>query len=256
MRERQSKSSAKVKFVGDCIEANVLIAQAVSSGFCTQTLRSAAFALVMLWNSTAWTQPAPTPTQAESAAVTPPAYYYPSSCDQFLPPGTTHPQTNRVTILSYRLPLTGELEDVSVLRSSGDSNLDQAAVQCAKTIREPPLKVAGVSTEVSWVTGFFWNVPPRQSGFYSVSPAGTANICGPVYPPVAIRQNQEGTVLIRYHVGTDGNVKDVAIAHSSGFPWLDGAAVTCTEFFHYFPATQNGKPVEIDRVSQIAWKLH
>jgi len=67
--------------------------------------------------------------------------------------------------------------------------------------------------------------------------------------------HQEGTVRVTYRVGTDGSVKDVAIAQSSGFPWLDGATVTCAEFFHYFPATQNGKPTEIDQVLQMVWKL-
>ena len=230
--------------------------------FCTRMLPRTVLMSAMLWNSAACAQsasPAP-PVTAQpsptSAALDQHAYYYPSSCDQFLPAGTTHPQTNRVTILSYRLPLTGEFEDISVFRSSGDSNLDQAAVRCAQTIHAPPFKVAGVPTEISWVTGYFWSIPPRRSAFLDVSPAGSGNICdAPIYPPIAVRKHQEGTVIVAYHVGTDGSVKDIQVARSSGFPWLDGAAVTCAEFFHYFPATQNGRPVEIDKILRFVWEL-
>jgi TonB family protein len=262
MMDRQSKSIAWLRSVGDYDEPTVKFQRSLFCVFCTQLFPRGAFALVMLWNSAASAQPtspaAPATAQLSPTRAAPDqhTYSYPSSCDQFLPAGTTHPQTNRVTILSYRLPLTGEFEDISVFRSSGDSNLDQAAIQCAKAIHAPPFKVAGVPTEISWVTGYFWNIPPRRSAFLDVSPAGSGNICdAPIYPPIAVRKRQEGTVIVAYHVGADGSVKDIAVARSSGFPWLDGAAVTCAEFFHYFPATQNGKPIEVDKLLQFVWKL-
>ncbi|HEY5048320.1 MAG TPA: TonB family protein [Rhizomicrobium sp.] len=181
---------------------------------------------------------------------------YPASCDRFLPPGVLHPQKETVTLLSYRLPLSGEMQDISVFQSSGSADLDHAALQCARLIRAEPLKVGGLATEVSWVIGYFWRVPPRPSGFAEPSPGGQANLCPAIpYPPMANRLRQEGTAVVSYVVATNGAVKDVAIAQSSGSPWLDGAAVTCAEFHHYYPATANGKPVAIDKALEIQWKL-
>ena len=44
------------------------------------------------------------------------------------------------------------------------------------------------------------------------------------YPPLAQLRRVEGTSLVAFEIGTDGNAKDVAIAASSGSPQLDRAA--------------------------------
>lgn len=66
----------------------------------------------------------------------------------------------------------------------------------------------------------------------------------PIYPPTAIRRNQQGVVTLLIYVLPDGRVGDLRIKRSSGFPLLDEAAVAAArEGWRFRPATQGGAPV-------------
>lgn len=69
-------------------------------------------------------------------------------------------------------------------------------------------------------------------------------LAAPVYPPAAIRGNQEGTVTLLIYVLPDGRVGDVRIAKSSGFPLLDQAAMKAARGgWRFKAATQGGAAV-------------
>lgn len=65
------------------------------------------------------------------------------------------------------------------------------------------------------------------------------------YPPAARRAGIEGSVTVRYTVGTDGRASGCAVTRSSGHPELDGATCRIVERrFRYRPARDaEGKPV-------------
>lgn len=64
------------------------------------------------------------------------------------------------------------------------------------------------------------------------------------YPMDAARQGQMGTTVVGFKVHADGSVTDVSVLRSSGYPLLDDAAVSQIAGRHYFPATENGTPVD------------
>lgn len=66
----------------------------------------------------------------------------------------------------------------------------------------------------------------------------------PRYPPQAIRQRHEGTVVVLVLVGTDGRAKQVKIDKSSGYRELDRAAEQWARRLHYNPGKKNGQPYE------------
>ncbi len=67
----------------------------------------------------------------------------------------------------------------------------------------------------------------------------------PVYPALARRREQQGTVTIRVLVGNDGSVRRAEIAESSGFDVLDDAALeTVRRRWRFIPARRGGTPVE------------
>jgi TonB family protein len=67
----------------------------------------------------------------------------------------------------------------------------------------------------------------------------------PVYPAIARRRDQQGTVTIRVLVGNDGSVERAEIAESSGFDALDDAALeTVRRRWRFVPARRGGTPVE------------
>lgn len=66
----------------------------------------------------------------------------------------------------------------------------------------------------------------------------------PRYPPQAIRQRHEGTVILLVLVATDGTPKQVKVEQSSGYRELDRAAIQAAERWRFNPGNRNGIPYE------------
>lgn len=79
---------------------------------------------------------------------------------------------------------------------------------------------------------------PRQDPHHPVTQ--------PPYPSDSFQRNEEGSVILKFLVRSDGSVdpSSVAVDQSSGFPSLDKAAMAeAAAKWHFLPATENGKPV-------------
>jgi periplasmic protein TonB len=76
------------------------------------------------------------------------------------------------------------------------------------------------------------------------------------YPPIAVRLGHQGTTTLAFRIGTDGSVKDVTVAKSSGYDELDQAAKECALDWHYKPAEQGGSPVEVPWEANVKWQLN
>ncbi len=73
---------------------------------------------------------------------------------------------------------------------------------------------------------------------YSVNPK-------PPYPMLARRRGEQGTVLLRVRVRTDGSVAEAEIKQSSGSTLLDDTALrTVRDSWRFTPARLDGVPVE------------
>jgi len=66
----------------------------------------------------------------------------------------------------------------------------------------------------------------------------------PVYPAISIKLEEQGTVQLMIYVLPNGQVGDVRIARSSGFPRLDQAAMAAARRgWRFKPATSGGGPM-------------
>ena len=100
--------------------------------------------------------------------------------------------------------------------------------------------------------------PPKVAGPSSpvLSPGSGNNCSTNYYPPIAVRLNQEGTVLVTIHVGTDGGVTNVQVTESSGHDSLDDASIKCIMArWHFKPAMENGVAVEGTKQMKVVWRL-
>ncbi|MCS7181649.1 MAG: energy transducer TonB [Thermoanaerobaculum sp.] len=67
----------------------------------------------------------------------------------------------------------------------------------------------------------------------------------PAYPPLAARQRQGGTVILRVLVDENGIVRDVQVARGIRPDLgLDAAAVAAVKNWRYRPATKDGVRVK------------
>lgn len=66
----------------------------------------------------------------------------------------------------------------------------------------------------------------------------------PRYPRDAYRRGESGTVLLRVHVGADGDPRRIDLVSSSGSRSLDRAAVDAVNRWRFAPAMRGETPVE------------
>ena len=76
-----------------------------------------------------------------------------------------------------------------------------------------------------------------------------------VYPRVALRNRQEGTVVLRLLVLPSGEIGDVNVVKSSGYPQLDAAALVETGNWRYLPAVRSGEPVSAEIDVAVRFKM-
>lgn len=66
----------------------------------------------------------------------------------------------------------------------------------------------------------------------------------PTYPAMSRRLEEEGKVLLRVHVGADGNALEVEVKQSSGFPRLDAAARSAVSRWRFVPARRGSEAID------------
>ena len=66
----------------------------------------------------------------------------------------------------------------------------------------------------------------------------------PIYPPMSRRQSEEGKVVLRVRVSSQGAALAVEIKQSSGMSRLDEAARSAVEKWRFVPARQGNEAVE------------
>ena len=74
---------------------------------------------------------------------------------------------------------------------------------------------------------------------------GRPHTCASYYPPAALKAHAQGTDLLEFTVTTDGGVKDIKVAKSSGNKDLDDAALSCASHWRYKPAKKDSVPTEV-----------
>ncbi len=99
-------------------------------------------------------------------------------------------------------------------------------------------------------------MPPPPASSLTPTAMRRTQMCGGVfYPPIAIRLNMEGTVVLGFTVTPQGTVTDVKVVSSSGHDALDQAAVACAAQWQYKPAMQNGQPVAVSWKATVKYAL-
>lgn len=78
----------------------------------------------------------------------------------------------------------------------------------------------------------------------------------PEYPVTSQRLGEQGAVVVRLKVGTNGRVEQAEVEESSGSERLDKAAMTeAKRAWRYVPATEDGIPVAAWTVRKVTFEL-
>lgn len=82
-----------------------------------------------------------------------------------------------------------------------------------------------------------------------------ANCQRPEYPSASRRAEEEGTVVLRFLIGTDGAVVEAQVDKSSGYGRLDEAARAALSRCRFKPGTVDGKPEQSWASLRYTWRL-
>ncbi|MBC8351171.1 MAG: energy transducer TonB [Planctomycetes bacterium] len=96
--------------------------------------------------------------------------------------------------------------------------------------------------------------PPQRIGTARTAPSFTSSP-PPTYPSVAIQNSWEGTVLLRVYINVEGDVSEIQVARSSGYPVLDGAAVNAVRRWSGTPAMLDGRAAPTIELLPVRFKL-
>ena len=77
----------------------------------------------------------------------------------------------------------------------------------------------------------------------------------PDYPSVSRRRGQEGRVVVKVEVGSNGKIDHAEVVTGSGFVRLDEAALAAIEKANFTPATVDGVPINFQREISFVFKL-
>jgi|tagenome__1003787_1003787.scaffolds.fasta_scaffold20983443_10 TonB family protein len=208
-----------------------------------------------LWGQPAAQVPATAPANTPAAAATEASNTEERSCVSLMPNGLQSLEGKQIPVLVVRVGLDAKLHDARLPRSSGDPALDKALIRCADGHPFMPVTVHGQPAEVEWIMAYYVVPEVHQDGFTPASSNGQRHVCQN-WPQSAVRRNLNGDATFSYRIGTDGSTRDIKLAQSTGDADLDKATLDCVASWKFFPAVQNGKPVEIDRNGGQHWRTH
>ncbi|MBB5684440.1 energy transducer TonB [Sphingobium boeckii] len=99
--------------------------------------------------------------------------------------------------------------------------------------------------------------PPAPSGPVSIGNLSSKMIAAtpPRYPVESRRKREQGTVVMKLLLDTEGKVAEIALQRSSGFERLDQAALSAVRRWRWSPIIRNGSAVMVRGVVEIPFVL-
>lgn len=168
------------------------------------------------------------------------------SCAGFYPEAIREVNVGGVASLNFKITVNGTVSNVVVAKSSGNSDLDDAAKTCVRTWRYVPLQKDGKPVEAAWDADIEFKVVEKaqgapQPGKLPLLVEQDRDLCLH-YPFWAHRHHAEGNAILTYTVIPDGQLTDIAMTKSSGDQDLDEAALKCVKSYKYRPGSGGDTP--------------
>lgn len=176
----------------------------------------------------------PLPIQAHLTSSAPPAEGVKAEPPMVQPPPRPKKQAGKTPALVTPQPL----ETLQVPASSAPPATVPAAAPTTASTPRPP-DVAGPAPSLTAV---------RFNADYLRNPQ-------PDYPAISRRLGEEGKVLIKVRVATDGTPLTVNLEKSSNFARLDQAALRAVAQWRFIPARLGETPVEASVIVPIVFRL-
>jgi len=156
-------------------------------------------------------------------------------CVKFYPEAALKTNAQGTTLVSFKIEPDGSVKDPAVVNSSGNADLDWAAVTCVSSWRYKPAIQNGRPAEVPWQANVQWMNSPSTTQYHVVIPSpktvaeDIASLCANKRPDtIALpAEGQPGITSVTYRVMPTGQITNVGVGRSSGDAALDHILVQC-----------------------------
>ena len=158
--------------------------------------------------------------------------YFPASTDVSQPTPSELAMADRL----MRLPAAGAVRRSTVDSSGESSRVPTLLSRVSRQVKPPGIPTAKAEFSTS---------APREESVgtsHQTLPRLLDNR-PPTYPAQAVADRLEGTVLLRIHVTSEGDVAKLDVLLSSRHPILDAAAVRAVRSWRFAPARRGGRTV-------------
>jgi TonB family protein len=206
-----------------------------------------------------WTlEPAATSKAISNATTLPPgttaAKVDFNTCDRPIYPkdALRHERTG-VVRLNFTIGVDGSVKNADVRRSSGHTDLDEAALTALSKCRFKPGMKDGQPIESTTNVQYVWTL---ESGTADRQAKINFQTCTmPTYPAKALAEKRSGTVILKFLVDEDGRAENNELVRTSGSPDLDRVATDAFDKCRFIPAVKAGKPVKDSATVYYTWTL-
>jgi TonB family protein len=141
--------------------------------------------------------------------------------------------------IGFTVTAAGKVTDMVVLATSGNPAVDRAAMACAKKWTYVAATQDGKPADRQWGAKVLW-LPSDDL----VEPVPQDNgACNTPDTDVA-----RADPTLRYTIGRDGSVTDVAIVLATGNAAVDAYVTDCMRHWRFTPGLYKGKPVPVTRM--------
>lgn len=129
-----------------------------------------------------------------------------------------------------------------VIAVAAEANAPAPTFSVPTPVVAPPTPVAAAPSAPAAVTAARFN-------------AAYLNNPEPKYPPISRRLGEEGKVLLKVRVTTEGAAATVDLEKTSGFERLDEAARQAVARWRFVPAKRGDEPIEASVIVPIVFRL-
>jgi TonB family protein len=210
-------------------------------------------AMLVTLPTAAWAQTG-IPTAQSSTPVNASSQVAPSfepSCAY--PQAALHDRASGTTDVEFRVTVDRKIESVSVFHSSGNQNLDMAAIQCIASWAPDARTPVAVGYQRGQLT---WSLPVSPANVSMSAPIATfalinraevlksPSCSSQLFGSHSVSPGFAGRTTVAVHIAADGTVRGVDLVRSSGNDDVDQAFESCVSgSWRFRPATLSGTPI-------------
>jgi TonB family protein len=150
---------------------------------------------------------------------------------------------NGPTVVQLNLASDGAILSRIITSSSGDDAWDQEVLKALDIAKSLPKDANGklptLTPEIRFKPREDKNLMPMDIGKLVVKYQPNADL---YYPSYSKRSGEQGAAVVRLIIDLEGQVEEVFLMRSSGYPRLDRAATEIGKRYQFMPFLVNGKP--------------